>query len=273
MDMAGYGDRDPNVIDSPRSGLSALNVLNTRLNKLIATVAISWIMLILFGFLYAEQAGLYSEPHVIAVLLQVVYETPFQPLFLVVVLTPMFVAAARSVSWLALASGGLMMLSVLLPHARFATLEGIDGAGSPSVLVGYHNSLFQLAGPGNAMPQFVSIVTLVLMGGMVAMFWQPRVGGIIGLLGVISMAFVWGAAIDEPPIIDGVPRIGFTDTSLQLGYYFAWAGAVIALVGDVLGQKLATGSGKPQHEVGSPEPSESSISPVMAKPPTPEDEA
>ena len=144
-----------------------------------------------------------------------------------------------------------MMLSVLLPHARFATLDAPDGVGIPSSLVGYHNSLFQLAGPGNAMPQFVSIVTLVLMGGMVAMFWQPRVGGIIGLLGVISMAFVWGAAVDEPPIIDGFPRIDFTDASLQLGYYFAWAGAVIALVGDVLSRKLATSWGKPQYEADS----------------------
>ena len=157
------------------------------------------------------------------------------------------------------------MLSALLPHARFATLDAAGGVGIPSSLAGYHNSLFQLAGPGNAMPQFVSIVTLVLMGGMVAMFWQPRIGGIIGLLGVISMAFVWNAAIDEPSIIDGVPKIEFTDASLQLGYYFAWAGAVIALVGNVLSRKLATIWGKPQYEAGSPEshePSQLSKSPV-----------
>ncbi len=196
--------------------------------KVAVAVLVTWTLILIAGFLYAEQADRYSQTHFIAVLLQVVYETPFQPLFLVIVLLPIYLGAARNAPWPALAAGGLMMISVVLPHGRFESLDTSGVVADP--VLGVHNSLFQLAGPGHQMPQFVSVVTLLLMGGVTAMFWQPRVGAVIGLMGLISMAFVWNAAFDNPATEGGQPKIAFIDSSLQYAYYLAWAGAVIGLV-------------------------------------------
>ena len=198
--------------------------------KLAAAVAISWALILIAGFLYSRQADGYSEPHVIAVLLQIVYESPFQPLFLVIILVPVYLGAARNVSWPALAAGGLMIVSVVLPYARFQSLE-TDNAAVVGAVLSEHNSLFQLAGPGHQMPQFVSVLTLLLMGGVTAMFWNRRVGGVIGLMGLISMAFVWNAVYDSPPTLAGLPQIAFLDAGLQYGYYLAWAGIAIGIIG------------------------------------------
>jgi hypothetical protein len=199
-----------------------------RYAKVAAAIAATAVLLLIAGFLYDEQAGTYSEPYVIAVLLQIVYETPFQPLFLIIALTPIYLAAARNISWSALASGGLMTIALVLPFARFLVINLTPGGPDPA---GFHNSLFQLAGPGHRMPQFVSIVTLLFMGGLVAMFWRPRVGGLIGIIGVITMIFVWPAVHDEPPSRGGEPEVIFFGRGLLFGYYIAWAGAVLGLVG------------------------------------------
>jgi hypothetical protein len=167
----------------------------------------------------------------VAVLRQLVYETPFQPLFLVIILVPIYLAAARGVAWPALISGGLMMVAVVLPFARFAVLD-VNAVVGADPVEGIHNSLLQLAGPGHEMPQFVATVTLMLMAGAVAMFWQPRIGGIIGLMAVISMAFVWEAALDDPPSAGNALKIDFIDGDLQFGYYLAWTGAIAAVLGE-----------------------------------------
>ena len=204
--------------------------LDTPLQKLATTLALSLILLIISAFIYTEQADTYDVPHAVAVLRQLVYETPFQPLFLIVALVPIYFAAARTSSRVGLLSGTLLMTASLLPFARFEVIDSV--AGTISLTEGFHNSLFQLAGPGHEMPQFVASVTLLMMGGVVAMFWQPRIGGIIGLLGVISMAFVWNAVLDDPPYQNGVQKIIFTDSNLLYGYYLAWAGAALALLGE-----------------------------------------
>ena len=204
--------------------------LNTPLQKLGVTLAVSLILLFISAFIYTEQADTYDVPHVVAVLRQLIYETPFQPLFLIVALVPIYLAAARTTSIVGLLSGTLLMTASLLPFARFEVTDPV--AGTLVLTEGFHNSLFQLAGPGHEMPQFVAAVTLLTMGGVVAMFWQPRIGGIIGLMGVISLAFVWNAVLDDPPYENGVPKIIFTDSNLLYGYYLAWAGAALALLGD-----------------------------------------
>jgi len=204
--------------------------LDTPQQKLAATLALSLILLFISAFMYTEQADTYDAPHVLAVFRQLAYETPFQPLFLIVALVPIYIAAARTPSIVGLFSGTLLMTASLLPFARFEVTDPV--AGTIVLTEGFHNSLFQLAGPGHEMPQFVAAVTLLMMGGIVAMFWQPRIGGLIGLMGVISLAFVWNAVLDDPPFENGVQKIIFTDSNLIYGYYLAWAGAALALLGE-----------------------------------------
>jgi hypothetical protein len=204
--------------------------LDTPLQKLAAAASVSLILLLVSAFMYMEQADTYDVPHVVAVLRQLVYETPFQPLFLFVALVPIYLATARTSSRVGLISGMLLMTASLLPFARFEVTDPV--AGTITLTEGFQNSLFQLAGSGHEMPQFVAAVTLLMMGGVVAMFWQPRIGGIIGLMGVISLAFVWNAVLDDPPFENGVQKIIFTDSNLLYGYYLAWAGAALALLGE-----------------------------------------
>jgi hypothetical protein len=205
--------------------------------KVAAAVAATFILLLIAGFVYDEQAATYDQPYVIAVLLQIVYETPFQPLFLIIALTPIYLAAARNVSWIALVSGGLITLTLVLPFARVLAINVTASGPDPA---GFHNSLFQLAGPGHRMPQFVSIVTLLFMAGLVAMYWRPRVGGLIGIIGVITMIFVWPAVYDEPPARAGEAQIIFFGRGLLFGYYIAWSGAILG----VLGQWGAAAAGR-----------------------------
>ncbi|MBI4218998.1 MAG: hypothetical protein HY682_02565 [Chloroflexi bacterium] len=205
--------------------------------KLAAVVVASATLLLIAAFLYDEQAATYkNEPYVVAVFLQMVYETPFQPLFLVIALLPVLWAAARNASWIALAAGGLMLLSLVLPYARFLAIDASLPTGPEPA--GFHNSLFQLAGPGHRMPQFVSIVTLMLMGGLVALFWHPRVGGLIGLIGAITMIFVWPAAYDDPPTRGGEAEVIFFGRGLLFGYYLAWAGAAVGIVAPWIAQLM-----------------------------------
>jgi hypothetical protein len=194
------------------------------ISKVATVIVVAAALLLTGAFLHTEQADSYGNPHVIAVLRQLVYETPFQPLFLVVALLPLLIAAARGARWRGLLPGALLMVAALLPFARFAVVDVHVGPQPGLQIDGQHNSLFQLAGPGHEMPQFVSAVTLFLMAGVVTMFWQPRVGGLIGLLGVISLAFVWNAVLDDPPF----EKIFFLDRDLRFGYYIAWTGAVLA---------------------------------------------
>lgn len=208
-----------------------------RYAKVAVALAGTFALLLIAGFTYDEQAGTYDQPYVIAVLLQIVYETPFQPLFLIIALTPVYLAAARNVTWVALAAGGLMTLALVLPFARFLAINATAAGPEPA---GFHNSLLQLAGPGHRMPQFVSIVTLIFMGGLVALFWRPRVGGLIGIIGVITMIFVWPAVHDEPPTRGGEAEIIFFSRGLLFGYYIAWAGAILGL----LGQWVAAAAGR-----------------------------
>lgn len=220
-----------------------------RYQKLAAAVITTLSLLLLAAFLYDEQAATYDLAYVPAVLLQMVYETPFQPLFLVIALLPIYVACARNASWVAVIGGGLMMISLALPYSRFLVLDFSPQSGlSPA---GFHNTLFQLAGPGNQMPQFVSIVTLLLMGGVVALLWKPQVGGLIGLIGVITMVFVWPAVYDEPPTRSGQPVVVFFSRSLLFGYYLAWAGAVIAIGGEWAGAQARRMRGEHAHGAGS----------------------
>lgn len=198
--------------------------------KLAVAILVTWTLILIAGFLYSDQADRYSEPYIVAVLLQIVYETPFQPLFLVIVLAPIYVGAARNLPWPTLATVGLMMVSVIQPYARFNNLDTSGVVGADPVL-SVHNSLIQLAGPGHQMPQFVSVVTLLMMGGITAIFWQARIGALIGLMGLISMAFVWNAAYHDPATLGGPASIQFLDSNLQYGYYLAWVGAAIGIVG------------------------------------------
>jgi len=194
--------------------------------KVGAAVGVSIILLLISGFLYPEQARLYDLPHFVGVLKQIFYETPFQPLFLIIALVPLYFAAARNVSWEALATGGLLVVAVVMPFARFLSVDPADPAIATA-----HNSVFQMAGPGNEMPTFVAVVVLLLMGGITAMFWRPRVGGLIGLMAVVTMTLVWPEIHDNPPVRSGSPVILFRSGQLLFGYYLAWAGAVIGVLG------------------------------------------
>ena len=198
--------------------------------KVGAAVGVSILLLLISGFLYPEQARLYDLPHFVGVLKQIFYETPFQPLFLIIALVPLFFAAARNVSWEALTVGGLLVVAVVMPFARFQSLDPAIAADLTFV-PGAHNSVFQMAGPGNEMPTFVAVVVLLLMGGITAMFWRPRVGAVIGLMAVVTMALVWPETFDNPPVRSGNPVIVFQDGQLLFGYYLAWAGAAIGVVG------------------------------------------
>ena len=194
--------------------------------KIGAAAGVSIVLLLISGFLYPEQARLYDLPHFVAVLKQVFFETPFQPLFLIIALVPLFFAAARNVSWEALISGGLLVVAVVMPFTRFLSIDPASQAEATA-----HNSVFQMAGPGNEMPTFVAVVVLLMMGGITAMFWRPRVGGVIGLMAVVTMALVWPEIHDNPPTRDGNPVIIFESGQLLFGYYLAWAGAVIGVLG------------------------------------------
>jgi len=198
--------------------------------KVGAAAGLPIVLLLISGFLYPEQARLYDLPHFVGVLKQIFYETPFQPLFLIIVLVPLLLAAARNVSWEALTVGGLLVVAVVMPFARFQSLDPVLAA-DPTFVPGAHNSVFQMAGPGNEMPTFVAVVVLLLMGGVTAMFWRPRVGGLIGLMAVVTMTLVWPTTFDNPPVRDGNPVIVFQSGQLLFGYYLAWAGAAIGVLG------------------------------------------
>jgi hypothetical protein len=81
--------------------------LDTPLQKLAATLALSLILLFISAFMYTEQADTYDLPHVVAVCRQLIYGTPFQPLFLIVALVPIYLAAARTTSIVGPFSGTL----------------------------------------------------------------------------------------------------------------------------------------------------------------------
>lgn len=201
--------------------------LNTPLAKIVASAVVSVGMLLVSALIYSDQADLYDSTFAVALVRQMTAETVFQPIYLVVILVPIFIAAARNVSWLALIAGGLILLSVLLPYARFEYIDIASGE-----IDGAHNSLYQLAGPGHKMPQFVSVLVLMLMAGATALFWRARIGGLIAVLGAITTAFVWPAVFDEPPVVDNQAIIIFPSKALLFGYYIAWFGAVIAVIGE-----------------------------------------
>ena len=70
-----------------------------------------------------------------------------------------------------------------------------------------------------------------MIGGITTIFWQARIGALIGLMGLISMAFVWNAAYHDPATLGGSAKIQFLDSNLQYVYYLAWVGAAIGIVG------------------------------------------
>ena len=204
--------------------------------KIGAAVGVSIVLLLISGFLYPQQARYYEDlPHFFGVLRQIFYETPFQPLFLIIALVPVYFAAARNVSWEALTTGGLLAVSVVMPFARFLSLDPTLAADATA-----HNSVFQMAGPGNEMPTFVAVVVLLLMGGITAMFWRPRVGAVIGLMAVVTMALVWPEIRDNPPVQNGDPLIGFESGQLLFGYYLAWFGGAIGVLGFSFWKELRT---------------------------------
>lgn len=219
-------DAPPCPAGEPADAPPRAGVMRQARVKLAIVVAGSIAALLAAGFLYPAQADLYEQAFVVAVLRQIVYETPFQPIFLIVAVGPVCFAAARGVSWVALFGGGLITLSIVLPYARFEIVDLESGAVESA-----HNSLFQLAGPGHRMPEFVSIVALMLIGGLSAMFWRPRVGGLIGVMGVITAAFVWPAVYDDPPLLSGDNVAVFPSNALLFGYYVAWLGALVAVAG------------------------------------------
>ncbi len=208
-------------------GLFARPALHTPLAKLIVSAAVSVIALVVSALLYSDQADLYDSTFAISIVRQITAETVFQPIYLVVVLIPILFAAARNVSWLALAAGGLILLSILLPYARFEYLDVASGD-----IDGAHNSLYQLAGPGHRMPQFVSVLVLMLLAGGTALFWRIRIGGLIAIMGAVTFVFVWPTVFDEPPVIDDEALILFPSKALLFGYYIAWFGALLAIIGE-----------------------------------------
>ncbi len=160
--------------------------LNTPLAKIVASAVVSVGMLLVSALIYSDQADLYDSTFAVALVRQMTAETVFQPIYLVVILVPIFIAAARNVSWLALIAGGLILLSVLLPYARF---EYIDIASGD--IDGAHNSLYQLAGPGHQMPQFASVLVLLLRARATPLFLLARVVCPLGVLRSIRPASRW----------------------------------------------------------------------------------
>ncbi|MDA1258178.1 MAG: hypothetical protein O3C10_10125 [Chloroflexi bacterium] len=240
----GYGSmaQASDISQTPQPADERPAVLDTRLIhtayfKLAVTVSVAAAALLASALIYSDQADLYESSFAVSIVRQITTETAFQPLYLVIVLAPIFIAAARNVSWLSLVSGGLIMLSVLLPYARWTYVEIATGE-----IEGAHNSLYQLAGPGHQMPQFVSVLVLMMMAGITALFWRVRIGGLIAVMGAITTAFVWPAVFDEPPLIDGRALIVFNSDTLLFGYYVAWFGAVIAVIGE--GSLLARVTGR-----------------------------
>ena len=200
---------------------------DTPMAKIIVSAVVVVVGLLFSAVLYSDQADLYDSSFALAIVRQITAETAFQPFFLIASLVPIFLAAARNTSWLALAAGGLILLSVLMPYARFEYIDVTTGE-----IDGAHNSLYQLAGPGHHMPTFVSVLFLMLLAGVTAMFWRVRIGGLIAVMGAITTAFVWPTVFDEPPVIDDSALIIFPSKSLLFGYYIAWFGAVIAVIGE-----------------------------------------
>lgn len=222
-----------------RHALSVVPGIHTARFKLAVTVAVTATALLTSALIYSGQADLYESSFAVSIIRQITRETEFQPIYLVVVLAPIFIAAARNVSWIALASGGLIMLSILLPYARWEYVDIASGE-----VKGAHNSLYQLAGPGHQMPQFVSVLVLMMMGGATALFWRVRIGGVIAIMGAVTIAFVWPAVLDEPPLIDNRALIVFQDNALLFGFYIAVLGALIALVGQAPLLARLTGHGR-----------------------------
>lgn len=224
--------------DAPSSG-SRVPAIHTARVKLVAAVVVTITALLTSALIYSDQADLYESSFAVSIIRQITTETAFQPIYLVVVLVPIFIAAARNVSWIALVSGGLIMLSILLPYARWEYLDISSGE-----VQGAHNSLYQLAGPGHQMPQFVSVLVLMIMSGATALFWRVRIGGLIAIMGAVTMAVVWPAVLDEPPLIDNRALIVFTDDALLFGFYIAVFGAVIAVIGEGSLVARLTGRGR-----------------------------
>lgn len=221
-----------------RGALSGAPGIHTAQFKLVTAVILIATALLVSALIYSDQADLYESSFAISIIRQITTETAFQPIYLVIVLSPILIAAARNVTWIALASGGLIMLSILLPWARW---EYVDIASGD--IKGAHNSLYQLAGPGHQMPQFVSVLVLMIMSGATALFWRVRIGGLIAIMGAVTMIFVWPAVLDEPPIIDDRALIVFQGNALLFGFYIAVFGALIALVGQAPLLARLTGRG------------------------------
>jgi hypothetical protein len=208
-------------------GSSHVHVIHTAAAKIVISALVIIIGLIVSALIYSDQADLYDSAFPVSIVRQLTYETAFQPIYLVVVVVPIMFAAARNVSWLALGAGGLILMSILLPYARFEYFDVTTGDIERA-----HNSLYQLAGPGHRMPEFVSVLFLMLMAGGTALFWRVRIGGLIAILGAITMAFVWPTVFNEPPVIDDEALILFPGKALLFGYYIAWFGALIAVIGE-----------------------------------------
>lgn len=88
------------------------------------------------------------------------------------------------------------------------------------------------------------VLVLMMMGGATALFWRVRIGGVIAIMGAVTMAFVWPAVLDEPPLIDNRALIVFQDNALLFGFYIAVLGALIALVGQAPLLARLTGHGR-----------------------------
>ncbi len=217
----------PDALSASAEGSSHVHVIHTAAAKIVISVLVVLFGLVISALIYPEQADLYDSTFVVAIVKQLTYETAFQPIYLVVVIVPILFAAARNVSWLALGAGGLILLSILLPFARFEYIDVTTGDIERA-----HNSLYQLAGPGHRMPEFVSVLFLMLMAGGTALFWRVRIGGLIAILGAVTMAFVSPTVFDRPPVVDDLPLILFPSKALLFGYYIAWFGALIAVIGE-----------------------------------------
>lgn len=222
-----------------RRAFSGAPGIHTARFKLAASVVVTAGALLASALIYSDQADLYESSFAISIIRQITRETVFQPIYLVIVLSPIYIAAARNVSWIALVSGGLIMLSILLPWGRWEYLDIATGE-----VKGAHNSLYQLAGPLHNMPQFVSVTVLMMLGGATALFWRVRIGGIITIMGAVTTVFVWPAVLDDPPLIDNRALIVFQGDSLLFGFYIAVFGALIAIIGQASLLARLTGRGR-----------------------------
>lgn len=197
------------------------------------TARLSISMFFAFGLLFIaaavhdEQLEVFgSPPYPLYMVRQVFYESIAQPFYLFVAVAPIAAAAWLRASWIRLVTGGLPLLSTVLPYGAFTYIRI-----SNDELVGYHTSLHQLASPPHEMGALLPGLLLITAGGLVALMWRAGPGAFLSAAGLVITFVGW--SITERAgsfVIDDRALMSFPTSQLLLGYYIAWIGVLVGTV-------------------------------------------